>query len=269
MDVFSYDDYRDIIQQAFKDHTRTSCQSSMSSFARKISLSPSRLSDVLVGRNGLSSESALKVGQRLGLNARDCEYFVNLVALEHSRSRRGRLIASEKIEAMRKEDPYKVYGPDSFHLLAKWYYMAILEIVDYSKEKIDFKALAKSLGICEIEVRGGLSRLMGAGLIRSSGELLEKSSRRFFKVKTSSDQIKRFHRSLLEKAKSALFSQQTTEREFITTFLPIQKSRLPELKIRLEEIRREFVASTNDHDKDSLYCLSIQFYNLTGGNDHC
>ena len=78
-----------------------------------------------------------------------------------------------------------------------------------------------------------------------------------------SDALKKFHSQVLKKAEEALFTQPIDERDFSATVFPVQKKDIPWAKEELKRFRRGFIERLEQAPKkESVYCLSVQFFSL-------
>ena len=76
--------------------------------------------------------------------------------------------------------------------------------------------------------------------------------------------LKKFNTQLMKKAIEALYTQDVQEREIASNIFSIKKEMLSKYKEKLRDFRRELEhEASQQKDKDSVYCLSMQFYELT------
>lgn len=100
---------------------------SLRALARDLQMSPSRLSEALNGKAGISAASARKISERLGLGTQESQYFYLLVQKEHARCKHVRVRAAEDIEAFSGLSKKARINVDQFQVVADWYHLAILE----------------------------------------------------------------------------------------------------------------------------------------------
>src|SRR4051812_39991780 len=94
-------DYRKILRRELEVRCQQSPRYSLRRFAGELRLSPSRLSEILNGKQGLSRESARGVAQNLGYTPGDTEMFCDLVECQHARGRLKRELARIRLEKHR------------------------------------------------------------------------------------------------------------------------------------------------------------------------
>ena len=71
----------------------------------------------------------------------------------------------------------------------------------------------------------------------------------------------------MKKAMEALYEQDVLEREISSNIFSVRKDQLPKFKEKLRDFRRELEhEASQQKEKDAVYCLSMQFYELTKGS---
>ena len=76
--------YRSILKDELLRRIRQNPRYSLRAFARDLRLSPSRLSEVLSGKQGLSRQAAKAITERLGWRGSEAERFIDLVESQHA-----------------------------------------------------------------------------------------------------------------------------------------------------------------------------------------
>ncbi len=266
-----YSDYREIL----KDELARRCQSnprySLRAFSRDISVSPPRLSEVLTGKKGLSHQAALDIGKQLGLSSQEIQHFTVLVDAQSARSAVARNIAQSKLEQLRFNSKTRHLQLDAFHCVSDWYHFAILQLMQLPSFCHDHVWIAKRLGIQVPLVDGAMERLVRLKLIENK-KVKKKNKYRALQEYTKapdgvpSSVIRKFHRQVMEKAILALDQHPTSERDFTNLMMPIDASMLEEARSAIRKFRTRFnkqMTTQNKNKVDQVYCLSIQFFNLT------
>jgi uncharacterized protein (TIGR02147 family) len=81
----------------------------------------------------------------------------------------------------------------------------------------------------------------------------------------SSQALKTFHGQMLEKARQALVNQSNDERDNSAIVLTMKKANLQKAKDLVRNFRRQFLSLMSSDDScesDSVYCLSLQLFQL-------
>lgn len=154
-------------------------------------------------------------------------------------------------------------------MISDWHHFAILELTTLKQFKKSNKWIGQQLGISEKVVAAAVQRLIKVGLLEEKNNTLVATTADSF---TTSDipskSIKEFHEQILNKAKEAQHLQSVEDREITTLTLGVKKSDLPKAKKMIREfkklITKELCLLVDD--KDAVYALGIQFFELTNKN---
>lgn len=260
----SITDYKLALKEELAARCKQNPRYSLRAFARDLKLSPSRLSEILNGKQGLSRPAAEKIAVALGYGPSEKERFCDLVESLHARSKRDRETA--KIRLKKHQIPSKVHQLhlDAFKAIADWYHFALLELIHVSGFRSDAKWIGKRLGISEFEVQLALDRLLRLGLLTWKGDKLKLThDHGAVPDDVPAESIKRFHTQILGKAQEAVQLQSVENREFRAEIIALAKSQLPEAKKMLREFAHRFCKKVDEAEpKDSLYCLALQLFEL-------
>lgn len=260
-------DYREILKRELEARCRKNPNYSLRAFASYLSISPSSLTEVLGGKYGLSRANAEKIAARLGYSKSEKEHFCDLVESRHARSRAKKESAQARL-VERRRDPFdRVIEEDHFRSIADWHHMAILELTYLKDFQNKTSWIAKRLGVTPAVAGLAIQRLKRLGLLREVGGRLEACEE--FSVAAGmdipSEAVRGFHRQIIGKAEKALALQSVQSRDFSAVMTAIQREKIPEAKKAIKEFRRRFCQNIGEESsgRDSVYCLSIQFFELT------
>jgi uncharacterized protein (TIGR02147 family) len=259
--------YREILKNEFEQRNLKNARYSLRSFARDLGLSPSRLSEVLNGRYGLSRKASEDIADKLSFSKTEKERFCDLVDLSHARSKTKKELA--RLRLKKNILKYKTMELDAFRVISDWHHLAILELTYLDHFKNDSTLIGKTLGISPSVVESAIDRLKKVGLIKEkAGNLVATEDFSAIGDDKPSLAVKNFHKQIMERALSALFVQSFEERDFSSVVMAISKSKLPQAKDLIRKFKKEFSTLVTDTtSKDSVYCLGIQFFDLAKGND--
>lgn len=264
MQELASNDYKTILREELASRCRQNPRYSLRAFARDLKLAPSRLSEVLSGKQGLSRAAADKIARSLGYGAGEIERFCDLVESLHARSKRDR--DSARVRLKKHAVPSATYQVqiDVFRVIADWYHFGILELTRFDDFKSDSKWIAKRLGISEFETQLSLERLTRLGLIVTKGGKIKPTEEHgLVPDDIPSESVKKFHGQILAKATEALQFQAQSEREFGSEIIAIDRAQLGEAKKMLRDFRSRFCKKMDESEvKDGLYCLALQFFDL-------
>jgi uncharacterized protein (TIGR02147 family) len=239
---------------------------SLRAYARDLGLTVSQLSQVLNKKLGLSQQSARKVAGRLGLSKTDTERFYDSVVSLHSRRTLDRKTAEARL--LKKHALFQSVNIDHFHVVSDWYHLAILQLMDVRGFQSRPEWIAKHLRISEGDARKAVERLLRVGLIKKAkGRLEATNSFNTYSNGQPSETVRRFHLQILDRAKRALVFDSVDDRDLTAIVMSMNRQRYQEVTQKLKKIRREIAEDlSQDEEKDSVFCLSQQFFELKGNS---
>lgn len=259
--------YQQHLKKVFAERSQRNRSYSLRSFARDLKIAPSRLSDVLNGKMGLSATNAKKIAERLGLTSEEAERFLLSVAAQHSRSSvqredaRARLISKENTTNRQDHQELSI---DLYQIVADWWHYAILEITALDDFKSDLDWIARRLALPRIEIELAVARLKKLGLIEEHQRRLKAATDTTASPSgIPSEAIRKHHRQALAKAAEALDTASIEERDFSTLTLAMSSTQVKEAQALIKKFRRDLATLlSNAPKKDRVYNLSIQLYPL-------
>lgn len=264
-----YTTYHDLLNEEFEKRKDLNSAYSLRAFARDLGISAPRLSQVLKQKHGLSLEAASKIAEKLKLNSETKQWFCDSVGSIHARGFNERVNFKEKIKQYKTvAKSYSELQLEYFKVISDWYHFAILELTYLKDFKNDFRWIALTLEISEEEVFAAIERMKNLDLIREeNGKLVDVFKFLATPSDTPSLSLKKFNTQLMKKAMEAMYEQEVHNREYSSNIFAINKEQLPEFKDHIRNFRRELegkAASTKE--KNAVYCLGIQLFELTTGD---
>ncbi len=255
--------YLDILKRELETRCAKNARYSLRAFARDLGLSPTSLSLLLNGKQGLSRQKALEISKSIGLNTNEQAWFCDYVDSKHARSRFVKLKAQENLENQ-KQTKVKSLQIEAFRIISDWYHFAILELTELEQFENSTTWIAKTLGVSQKAVELAIERLKKLELLEElNGKLKQTVGFLASPSGFPSEAIKKNHTQVLKKAEQALFTQSIEERDFSNIVLPINTDDLEWAKSKLKEMRREFMEHLEKNPKKNMvYCLAIQFFGL-------
>lgn len=260
-------DYRMILKGELDSRCAQNPRYSLRAFARDLNLAPSRLSEILNKKQGLSRKAADKIADHLGYRNDEKEYFLDLVSSNHARSKREREVARIRLLKHHKEnDAFYQLKVDTFKIISDWYHLGILELVGVVGFQSDPRWIAKKLKITPIQAELAIERLIRVRLLARRGDcLMATTNTGWIQSEVPSESIRKFHRQILQKASDAILEQPLEEREFTSNILTINREDLPKAKEDIRKFQQRFCADLKESEaREHLYCLAIQFFSLAG-----
>ncbi|MGE3608126.1 MAG: TIGR02147 family protein [Bacteriovoracaceae bacterium] len=264
-----YSSYHDLLNEEFERRKMVNSSYSLRAYARDLNLPAPRLSQILSKKQGISIEIAEDISKKLKFDESKKQWFCSSVGALHSRSFKERIKFKEKVQHYKSEAKhFSEIHLEYFRVIAEWYHFAILELTYLQDFQNDPIWIANILGITSVEATEAIVRMKSLDLVREEdGRLVD-----VFKfLATPSDvpsiSIKKFQTQMMKKAIEALHEQDVPTREMSSNIMAISTERIPEFKEKLRDFRREFEQeASQDKNKTAVYCLGIQFFELTKDN---
>ena len=237
---------------------------SVRAFSRDLSLRGSKLSEILKGKAGISVDRAIFIADKLQLNDDLRAFFIDLVQSEHSRSPIAKKAAQQRIQ-----DRMKIFSrleaAEEHLLLSDWYNLAVLELMPL-EENHSVEHFAARLGLEPELVERSIERMLKEDYIEKVGDkwVPRQTNRKTTEDTPSAATIRNFHKKVIEKALPSLETRPAQEREFSSTIFSMNSEDIEMVKERIREFRRNLAWELNQKSrKDGVYCLSMQFFELT------
>lgn len=250
-----FDNYHEFLQSQLEQRQRANPRYSLRAFSRDLGISPSNLSEILKKKAGLSVTKAREISERLNLNLQEQQYFQKLVA-------------GQSRNAMEREEaPRSLMKPRLLlilEVLSQWHHFAILELSDTKGFKKDPKWIAERLELPEKLVANSLKKLERLGLIS-----LKSKKFRTAKVLRTPDEfpsalIRKYHQEVMELGKKRIDQRPVTEREYSSSLVPFDSSKINEAKEFLRSMRSEFNRRfAGSEESDSVYAFNFQLFEIS------
>jgi len=154
-------------------------------------------------------------------------------------------------------------------IISEWYHIPIMDLCTLPHFKATMHKISEYLGLKIIETKLAIERLEKLGLIERKGEYYKKTNS---KLATPTDipslGIRKFHKSMIEKAVTSI-EEQNIDRRYITSkTMTLSRKNLSKYKEQIQTFLENIseLNQENDENHDSLYQLNIQLFDLKKGN---
>lgn len=263
-----YTDPRDYILIEYELRKARNKSYSLRAFARDLGIAPSTLNEILKNKYGLSPRLVERFAKHLNLDVNEKNHFNDLFQRRSGKTARQRRQAAQSTyKNMQRQ--YHSIALDSFHYIADWYHLAILEWISIHHGKVEkssatIQKIAKNFSITFVEAENALERLVRLQQIDEETDFYFLREE-FTSIGTDvhSEANRKFHRQMMQKATHSLASHDLESREMSSTVFKCAKSQLKEAKKALKDFRREFAERfSSNTESDSVYCLGMQFFTL-------
>lgn len=159
----AYENYRHYILGEFERRKVRNPAYSLRALARDLEVSPSRLSEALNARRGLSLQMAEHLIRKLELQGREAEVFRLSVAAEHARSAQEKSRARAQLVQLLQEAPR--LAPKTFTMV-DWVTEVVLKMSERPGALEEPERIASRLDVPSFMVVGALRFLTRLGLVR-------------------------------------------------------------------------------------------------------
>lgn len=268
-DVFDYLDYRAFLRDTYVFKKARGRGFSFRAFSRRAGLkAPNHLKRVMDGDRNLSSASARKYADALGLQDDAGRYFCDLVAFGQAKTTAARSAAYERLTGFRgyREAQRLDMAHAAYH--SNWYLPAIREMalrVDFVDDP-GWIATHLRPTIPPVDAKDGVEVLLELGLLeRVDGTLRQPQGTVTTGAEPHGIHIANFHREMMARAEASIDLFEPNERDISSLTLALGPDGLRRLKERLRRFRRELLAlSEQEEDEASMVIqLNLQLFPLT------
>jgi uncharacterized protein (TIGR02147 family) len=220
---------------------------SLRAFARDLSVSPAALSQYLSRKRELSRKNSQSIVEKLKLSPIE-----TAIMLTGKESRTRETVARELMDE------------DTFRMISDWLSLAIMNLARLADTRARADWIAIRLGVAEDDVEIVIGRLQRLGLVAVRKGRLVRTSRPFATTQDiPSAAIKRFHSSILEKARDSLLETPIDERDITAIVMPTNEKKLEEAKRIIRKMRHKIAELVADETAEEVYVLSVQLFPLT------
>ncbi len=228
---------------------------SLRAFSRKLSVSPSALSEILNGKRRVSKKLAERLLKNLCLSPKETQGIVDLFVDKHP----------ENDPESKYQSPYIELSTDQFHVISEWYHFGILSLAETVDFKGDAKWIAERLGIRAQDAQAALDRLERLKLLEKNpkGKLVPTGNGYSTSDEVRDMGLRKAHGQNLEMARRSLEEDPIEQRDFTATTMAIDPSKLPVAKKMIREFQDRLCAYLESGVKRDVYKLCIQVFPLT------
>jgi uncharacterized protein (TIGR02147 family) len=268
--IFEHSDYRTFLRQALAEKSKQQEGYSLRAFAEKLRISNSYLSEVMNGKKALSVDLAFKVALKLNLTDLETQYFCLLVQLTQEEDPVYREEFQKRLNGLNPKRKTHDLSVDLFKIISEWYHLPILEMTYLPSFRATPEYVTRKLGISKSEAELAIKRLFRVELLekdeKSDGKSQVKKAHNYLLTESAvpNSAFKQYHKQMLAKAVESIDEQTPKERMSATDVLALDSKYLPEV----DRLSQEFSAAVmrlaeKSKVKDSVYALSVHFFNLT------
>lgn len=265
--IKDYIEYRDYLRDFYTEKKNSNSFYSLRYMGRKVSVDPSHLVKIFQRQRHIGNSLIDVFITHCNLSGSDAEYFANLVRFNKAKSDRDIKMYYEKLLAL-KGAGARSLEKSQYEFYTKWYYSAILTLLDFYPLTDDYAALAAKVTppITEAKARKAVALLEQLGLIKrteSGGwQLTHKiiSTGKHYR----SIAVKTFQEETMRLAMESLHRHPPEKRNISTVTITIAESNFDHLNEMIAQFREHLLQIALDEKKpDKVYQLNMQLFPLT------
>ncbi len=269
-DIFNYSDYRNYLEDYYKEQKQKDKKFSHRYFAQKAGINSSGFfSDVIAGKRNLTPALILKFSKALKLKRNQEEYFEFLVNFNQSTSLEEKNHYYEKMLSF-KNTNIKILEKEQHEFYSTWYFSAIRELLYFYKFKDNFKELARKLNppIREDQAKKAIQVLEKCDLIRKdkNGYYYQTSAIISSGNDFKSMNVANFQLATIDLAKDAIRGTRKLhkDRSISTVTLTLSKKSYESASEKIAKLRKDLLAlAEQDKAVDRVYQMNFQIFPLT------
>ncbi|MCP4914967.1 MAG: TIGR02147 family protein [Oligoflexia bacterium] len=271
MNITEYLDYRKYLKDFYLQKKEANPDYSYRLFMKKGGLSsPSHLKMIMDGERNLTSNTIPKYIKALGLtNKTEIEFFENLVHYSQAKNQETKLDYFNRLLEQKRKKGLSPLELEQYDFLSTWYHVVVYVLIDLPgfKNDLDWLALKLKKKVSKRHIQNALENLKKLSLIEDDpikGLRQTQGALSTPDADMKSQAIYEYHKSMITLANHSLDEDLVSEREFNGVTFPIDKDKLPLLKEKIREFRKEIneLTSNMESAKD-VYQLNIQLFPLT------
>lgn len=244
---------KNVLQRELLRRCQVNPKYSLRAFAKALEMSPAALSLILAGKRRLSSKAGERVATKLSLSPKERAFFLNA-----PKSANGKDSSAANVQRL---------SLDAFNMIADWYHLAILSLLEIPGAQLTSKYMSAKLSIHEREAQDAIDRLKRLELVEQvRGRWKQKGTALRFDNTHSTAATLRFNQQLLLKAYQAIENEPFEQRAMSASVFEMNPALVPMVREELKEFRRKLAQRLKGAgEAERVYCLSLQIFPLSKG----
>ncbi len=265
--IKDYLEYRDYLRDFYTKKKSENSFYSLRYMGGKVAVDPSHLVKIFQRQRHIGNSLIDIFIKHCELSGSDAEYFANLVRFNKAKSDRDSRMYYEKL-LMLKGVGARSLEKNQYEFYTKWYYSAILTLLDFYPFTGDYAALAAKVTppITEAKAKKAVTLLKKLGLIMQTEQGTWQLTH---KIITTGDHcrsiaVKTFQEETMQLAIESLHRHSPEKRNISTVTITVAESNLDRINEVIAQFRENLLQLARDEaHPDKVYQLNIQFFPLT------
>ncbi len=265
--IKDYLEYRDFLKDFFDERKEKNSFFSYRVMGKRVGIDASHLVKIFQKKRHISTPLIDGLIEFCELSDQDAQYFSTLVHFNKAKSDQDTRLYYEKLLELKGIKSYQL-EKNQYEYYSKWYYSAILTLLEFYSFTDDYKTLAQKVSpsITEAQARKSIALLESLGLIR------KKDDGSYFltnKLVTTGDHcrsilVRAYQEETIRLAAEALHRHPPEKRNISTVTITISEKNLEMINNLIKEFREALLkyAEAEKHP-DQVYQLNVQLFPLT------
>ena len=269
VNLFEYRDYRKYLKDWYGAAQNQRPRYSFRALAQRAGFKSSNfLMLVMQGKRNLTEESTAKVARALSLHKQEGEFFRNLVLFNQAETHEEKDIHFRQLIQSKKFSLLRPIEKKNYEYYSSWYHPVVRELVvakefDGTPEWIAEKIYPP---ITPAQAAKSIELLEKIGLIEKTQDNKWKQPQTLLTTgpELISVVVHNYHKALLDLTLGIMDKLSMRYRDVSAMTLGIRRERLPQLRDKVREFRREILKLVaDDTEPDDVVQLNIQFFPVT------
>lgn len=259
---------QNLIRSGLSDIKSKNPNFSLRAYAKKLSLSPSALSEILNGKRKVSKKLAGRIVEKMNLDPTEAHNVLNLFDQKTARldfveqGHQGHIP-----EAPANIDFLKL-SSDQFNLISEWQHFAILSLMETEDFKSDVNWIAQRLSLSVTQAQASVDRLIRLGFVfKKNKKLITNKQALLTSDNIPNQAVRKSHYADLRLAEKALDNCPVDERDFTAITIPANKKNLAKAKKMIREFQDKLTLCLEQGPKDEVFKFTFYLYPLTQNKD--
>ena len=271
-DIYNYLDFREFIKDRIDLLKEENPRFSRRYFCNKSGLkSSSYLNMVMSGDRNIGAKGMYGICKGLGLSDKEANFFQSLVRFNQALIHEEKEKYYDELIGLYPKKHTRVIEAKYYKVFSCWYYVSILELVrlDSFRENFDWISKKFRIKVSRPRIKGAIKDLLEVGLLvrNETGRLKPADLVVSTPEEVSSMAVVNFHQQMLTLSLDALKNDPVDEKENSAIVVAMSKERIPEIKRRIQEFKRELVdmIEKENLNKTDVVYINLQLSKLTNG----
>ena len=256
---------QNLIRNGLSDIKSKNPNFSLRAYAKKLSLSPSALSEILNGKRKISKKLAERIVEKMNLDPSAAHGVLNLFDKKMSRLD---FVEHSHISETPANIDFLKLSSDQFNLISEWQHFAILSLIETEDFKSDIGWIAQRLSISSTQAQSSLDRLIRLGFVFKKNKKYITNKQALLTTDNIPNQaVRKSHYADLRLAEQALDTCPVDQRDFTAITIPANKKNLAKAKKMIREFQDKLTLCLEQGPKDEVFKFTFYLYPLTQKKD--